>query len=86
MDVVTVKSIRSVSTQTSEKTSKDGSLNLRTTSNPPGTIVGPIAVPEDAENPLESIIGIFKDEPLMETLMDSIRENRRSEIEANAPE
>ena len=33
------------------------------------------------ENRLDKIIGIFRDEPLMEALMERIREDRRLEAE-----
>ena len=35
-------------------------------------------------DPLDKVMGIFKDEPLMDALMERIREDRRREIEANA--
>ncbi len=37
----------------------------------------------DTENRLGKIFGIFKDEPLMEALMERLREDRRREIEAS---
>lgn len=37
----------------------------------------------DTEDRLDKIIGIFKDEPLMEDLMERIREDRRREIETS---
>ena len=41
---------------------------------------------QDVENPLERIIGIFKDEPLMEILMKDVCEDRRLETEADVSE
>lgn len=40
-------------------------------------------VQASGENRIDSIIGIFKDEPLMEALMERIREDRRLESEAS---
>ena len=37
----------------------------------------------DTEDRLDKIIGIFKNEPLMEDLMERIREDRRREIETS---
>lgn len=37
-------------------------------------------------DPLDKIIGIFKDEPLMDELMERIRRDRQAEIEAYAIE
>lgn len=39
-----------------------------------------------ADNPLDKVIGIFKDEPLMDELMERIRRDRQAEIEAYAME
>ncbi len=38
-------------------------------------------VPSD-DNPLEKIIGIFEDEPLMDELMERVRADRRLEMQA----
>lgn len=40
-------------------------------------------VQASGENRIDSIIGIFKDEPLMDALMERIREDRRLEAEAS---
>lgn len=40
------------------------------------------ALSPPADNPLDKIIGIFKDEPLMDDLMERIRRDRQAEIEA----
>jgi len=37
-----------------------------------------------AAKSLDGVLGIFKDEPLMEALMERIREDRRAEIESGA--
>ena len=42
--------------------------------------------PPPADNPLDKVIGIFKDEPLMDELMERIRRDRQAEIEAYARE
>lgn len=40
------------------------------------------ALAPPAPHPLEKVFGIFKDEPLMEDLMNSIRQDRQAGIEA----
>ena len=35
-------------------------------------------------NPLDKVIGIFKNEPLMDSLMERVRKDRRIEMEADA--
>ncbi len=39
-----------------------------------------VLTPPPPVNPLDKVIGIFKDEPLMEDLMKRIRKDRRREI------
>ena len=41
---------------------------------------------QPAEHPLDKVFGIFKDEPLMDALMERVREDRRAECEAGAAE
>lgn len=42
------------------------------------------ATPPIDSDPLDRVAGIFKDEPLMDALMERIREDRRREIGAGA--
>ncbi len=42
-----------------------------------------VALPADSD-PLDRVAGIFKDEPLMDALMERVREDRRRETEVGA--
>ncbi len=39
-----------------------------------------------ANHPLDKVFGIFQDEPLMDALMERVREDRRAECEAGTTE
>ncbi len=63
-----------------------------TTRKPKGTRINTVEITEvilptqPAEHPLEKVFGIFKDEPLMDALMERVREDRHAECEAGTAE